>query len=590
MSSAENRRTLNSPADSPLERAAVYFGLTGRAEFIFVAGLFTLMLLLKIVNASRYRFDTDESQHLHVIWGWAHGFVQYRDVCDNHMPLFQLAMTPIFGLLGDRADILYWMRFLMLPLYLLAVWCTYRIGAICFSRRTGVWAAILAGAYPGYHFCSLEFRTDNLWAPLCLLTMLLLLEGRLTARRAAAGGVVLGLCFGVSMKSVLLLISILVGAGLTLAFVRPARLGIAVSTPFRLLAAFLTSSLIVPAIIISAFVLAGVWEPFRYWVFENNVVPGLTNHPAWWILAFPLLMPLVIYGGGRLVRASSDPALAFRRGFLFFTCGFYMPALWSFWPLVTRQDYLPWHPLAFIFYAAAAAALSDRITAARFLPARSHGKFFLPALAAGVELAAVIIVHPFWINGAKGEARLLADTLAVTEPADVVLDEKGETVFRQRAFGPIWEPCVNERIARGQLADTAAEQCVQKRCCVAVLGKDISVNASAFILHNYLPVAKRLRVAGAWLRRSPSDSQRFEFETTIPAAYEVIARAGAVAGLLDGKPLDAPRFLAPGPHMFISAGHEDDLVALWAQAADRDFTPFHHNNIHRKPTASGTHG
>ena len=45
-----------------------------------------------------YQFDSDEPQHLHVIWGWVHGFVQYRDLFDNHMPLFQIVLAPVVAL------------------------------------------------------------------------------------------------------------------------------------------------------------------------------------------------------------------------------------------------------------------------------------------------------------------------------------------------------------------------------------------------------------------------------------------------------------------------------------------------------------
>jgi hypothetical protein len=47
--------------------------------------------------------------------------------------------------------------------YLVAFWCTYRIGSLLFSRRIGVWAAILVGLSTDYVFCSVEFRTDNLY-------------------------------------------------------------------------------------------------------------------------------------------------------------------------------------------------------------------------------------------------------------------------------------------------------------------------------------------------------------------------------------------------------------------------------------------
>ena len=96
-------------------RMADYFGMP-RVEFLAAIALFTLMVVYKIVNMVCYRFDSDESQHMHVIWAWARGFVQYRDVFDNHMPFFQIMFAPIFGLVGDRPTILYWMRFILLPM------------------------------------------------------------------------------------------------------------------------------------------------------------------------------------------------------------------------------------------------------------------------------------------------------------------------------------------------------------------------------------------------------------------------------------------------------------------------------------------
>jgi len=56
---------------------------------------------------TRYKFATDESQHMHVISAWARSFVQYREVFDDHMPLFQIMFARIFGLIGDRPTILY---------------------------------------------------------------------------------------------------------------------------------------------------------------------------------------------------------------------------------------------------------------------------------------------------------------------------------------------------------------------------------------------------------------------------------------------------------------------------------------------------
>src|ERR1700730_1266771 len=182
-------------------RVPEYFGMSGPLEFILAAVLFTLLVALSIANVLHRDFNSDEPQHAHVIWGWTHGLVQYRDLFDNHMPLFHLLFAPLFALIGERATILFWMRFLLLPAYFVAAWCTYQIGTRLFSRRAGIWAVIAVGFYGDYHFFFFEFRTDNLWTSIWLLCVLALVGGAITFRRWLVAGLLLGLCFGVSMKS-----------------------------------------------------------------------------------------------------------------------------------------------------------------------------------------------------------------------------------------------------------------------------------------------------------------------------------------------------------------------------------------------------
>src|SRR5207244_3429338 len=78
--------------------------------------VFSLMLVLRIVYAFHFRFDTDEPQHMHVVWGWATGHMQYVEIFDNHGPIFHLLCVPLFRLLGERPDILIPMRLAMIPL------------------------------------------------------------------------------------------------------------------------------------------------------------------------------------------------------------------------------------------------------------------------------------------------------------------------------------------------------------------------------------------------------------------------------------------------------------------------------------------
>ena len=496
----EPAQTSSFAHDSWVTRGANHFGMP-RREFIAAASLFALMIAFKMLNMMRYRFDSDEPQHLHVIWAWARGFVQYRDVFDNHMPLFQIMFAPIFGLIGDRPSILYWMRFILLPMYFVAVWCTYRIGTLLFSRRVGVWAVLLAGVSTSYHFISFEFRTDNLWAPLWLLCIAVLLGGAMNVRRAMVAGLLFGFCFGISMKSSLLLLSIFVATVIALLLVGREQLGKSWAQLIRCAATFLGTTLLVPATIMIFFALKGVWRDFRYCVFDHNFLPHLDakNSPAWWIVIFPIAFPLVVYIARRIVRATPDPALGFRRAFIFIICGFYITALYSFWTLMTRQDYLPYHPLAFVFFAAAVLAICDSEKFRSWLPSRLR-RISWPVWLTILGLLVTFLSRPFWINGAKTETELLRDVLVLTEPGDFVFDCKGETVFRQRCFRPVLEPVMFERLQRKMIVDDVAQRCVETRTCLAAPTGRMPWQARDFISQNYLPVKGFVRVAGGYLK------------------------------------------------------------------------------------------
>src|SRR5437016_9043030 len=549
------------------------FGWPCPHEFTSAVLLLIALILLRVVTIARYRFGSDEPQHLHVVWGWARGFVQYRDLADNHMPLFQILCAPIYKLIGDCGNILYWMRSILQPLYIVAFWCTYRIGSLLFSRRVGVWAAILVGLSTDYIFCSVEFRTDNLWAPLWLLCMSVLLNGSLTTRRALIAGFLMGLCFGVSMKTLLLVMSILVGGSATLIFIGRERLGIGWGQILGVLAAFFASALIVPATIVGAFALYGIWPQFRYWVFDHNVVPGLTNHPAWWVIIFAVGFPLIALGARRVVAATPETIVAARRSFVFVTAGFFFTALLSFWPFLSRQDYLPFYPLAFVICTGAALTISDRWARNRNI-AKIWRVMPVPALFGVCEVLVALLVHPFWEDKAKLESGLLRDALKLTEPGDFVFDRRGETVFRQRCFYPIIETFTEERIRRGWMADNVIQRCIDTHTCVAVLPGAMPSATLRFLEQNYLPIGDRLRVAGVLLH-SPTDGKRFAFETVIPASYKIIARdVGTVMGVLDGERYEGKeRFLSPGTHTFVQTSTGHDLVVFWAQAVDRHFRP-----------------
>ena len=92
------------PIGSPL-RSAEANEHSAPAELVIAGGLLFLLLTLRLFYATNQLWDSDEPQHLHVVWAWANGLLPYKDVFDNHSPLFQFLYSPLVRLLGERADI-----------------------------------------------------------------------------------------------------------------------------------------------------------------------------------------------------------------------------------------------------------------------------------------------------------------------------------------------------------------------------------------------------------------------------------------------------------------------------------------------------
>src|ERR1700719_4251939 len=119
-----------------------------RVELGLGVGFFLMLLFLRWLYVTTQPWDSDEPQHLHVVWAWANGLLPYKDVFDNDAPLFQAMSAPLFSLLGERADIVAAMRWAMLPIAVVILLTTFWIGRRLFSPRVGFWGALLAASYP----------------------------------------------------------------------------------------------------------------------------------------------------------------------------------------------------------------------------------------------------------------------------------------------------------------------------------------------------------------------------------------------------------------------------------------------------------
>src|SRR6266704_4380586 len=176
---------------------------TARGERLILLLLAVCTGVLRAVAFFRYRFDSDESQHLHVTWGWTAGLLQYRDVFDNHAPLFHMLTAPLLALVGERPTVLFYMRLPMLVLWAVVLASTFVIARRLYDTRVAAWSTLLLAVLPVFFLRSLEYRTDNLWNALWMLAVVALMS-----KRFLAAGLLLGLATATSMKTPLLIVTL----------------------------------------------------------------------------------------------------------------------------------------------------------------------------------------------------------------------------------------------------------------------------------------------------------------------------------------------------------------------------------------------
>ena len=543
-----------------------------RISFLVLAAL---LLALKVLAIQHFRSDSDETQHAHVVWGWVTGQVQYRDYFDNHMPLFQLLCAPVMALLGERADIIILLRWVLLPLYFVNLWCVFRLTEILYSRRVAPWSALLAGILARFFYTSTEFRTDQLWTAFWLLSLVVGVSGVFTTRRALGMGLLLGLSGAVSVKSVPLVVSLGAAAAIATAFGlwRGERMGLGAALA-RLVA--LIAGMVIPsAVVILAFARAGLFWIMYYCVIAHNLVPGLKRWGRFslhqWY--FPLGVPLMALYGWLIFRQSPNARQAFRRALILLTPWLYVFLLLSYWPDITREDDLPYVPLVPLSLIPLALLAGNLVKSekcrARWL---TYG---LPALSL-FELCVTWHTHDIREDRMRVTTHNIADVLKLTGPRDYVMDDKGDYVYRTRAYYWVLEPMTKARVRKGMIHDNIPQRMIEKgvKLCSMQCGRT-GTRASEFIAANYMPFDTQTRdmgVLGKIIGRDAAGGD-YHFDVAIPQTYAVVTESGSIAGTLDGKPYTGPLWLAAGRHEFARAGGGGRVAIFLNDAREKGFSP-----------------
>jgi len=567
----------NLPCTQPVEPSAVMrdspntsqsqsdAGFFARLEGLILVSLLLLLALLKVLYAFVLRIDSDETQHLHVVWGWANGFLPYRDLFDNHSPLFQILYAPIFGALGERPDIIVPMRLAVIPVNFLCLWLVYKCGAMLFSRRVGIWAAIAAGAFPVFFIKSSEFRTDDLWAALWLLSIWVLLRRPFKRSNVFLSGLALGASFATSMKTILLAIALalsltvlLIGKALRREKVNWRSLPVAALSGFLGVAA-------VPVLVVAFFGLNGALPSLYYCTIQHNVLPGLFRWSrVWtqsrWFLPLGALISILGYLNWR------NLPVMFRRdrtAVIALTLLAYFLLLGGFWPIVQTQDFLPVIPLIILLL----------VAAGTIAPLSRYQMITFPLLV-GAEIVVLLSTDPPRSNAMADKLSMISNVLTLTTKEDFVMDAKGETVFRRRPFYYVLEGMTLRRIAFGRIKDDIPECLIATRTPVATLLR-MPPRATDFIEHNYVQVAFRTCVLGKILATQDENFPKtYEFDVAVPERYVLLPKRGPLVATLDGSPFGAARFLQTGHHRVQVFANTGRLALIWARAAEKHFSPF----------------
>ncbi len=548
-----------------------------RREAIAAGLLVGVALAVRCVGALLLQVDTDEPQHLHVVWGWLHGFVQYRDLFDNHAPLFHLLLAPVLGIVGEHPGSLAALRIALTPVALAEAAAMGWLGSRLFSPRVGLWGAVFSLALPPQVLATLQFRPDGLWTLFWLAALATGLGGPAGRWRSFATGLLLGAALGTSVKTAFMLAALGLAGGLTwLGYADRLTLRASVQRALPHAIAGGMGGLVIPVALACVFGSQHALGPLVRDTVSYNLLPGLG---AWgdaplrpWL--FPLSLPLVWLATRLAIAGASSRAVAASRCFLVSAWLFYAAVLYCGSPLVQAESLQPVLPLAGLF---AAALLVGELPGPRRLVAWLRGHASPVICAAAFQLLLLVLSPGFRSSGMREYEALVTEVLRLTGPEDTVADLKGETSFRPRGFAYVLEKVTRTRLRRGLLPDDVPEQLVRHRTTVAIPDDGrFPPRARAFLSRNFVSVGD-LRVAGRYLESDAEPGGEIHFELEIPADYRVVSPQGPVVGWIDGLPNSTPRELAAGPHVFRPDPTQPagaPLAVVWAPAVERGFSPF----------------
>ncbi|PXV60789.1 hypothetical protein SAMN04487785_113120 [Dyella jiangningensis] len=520
----------------------------------WISFLFLLVLRLAWLNA--YTLNSDEAQHAHVAWAWTQGLLPYRDVFDNHGPLFSWLHSPLLRWLDNRPDVLTWLRLAMQFWYVVALGAAGRIAQRLYGWRTAMAVVLVAGLFPRFFIVSGQFRTDDMWMAMWLLGLAFVAGAPPRLWRYFLAGLAFGCALSVSQKTLVLLVTTVVAAGI----VRVLRPADAPRAGVRCWLVALAGLLVVPAIFTAWLAAHGVLGDAWYGLAGYNMGGASKRHAAQQGLWFILLAVALIAVCLRMARQRSEQGFDWPVFFML-QGGLYLFLIWFIWPLITKQDFLPVLPTLVI-------AVTGWASGWTWLDRRHRLRAGLLVFIVTAELATIVAYAPPWEDSLAEQRSELATVLRYTDETDTVMDAKGDSIFRMRPYYPVLESLAMRRLRRGQMVDTIVDDMINHRTMVALIDR-LPPASARFVMLNYMEAGGSIWVAGRVL---PDHQPSQTFDVKMPGDYVVTDGHRRLSGSMDGGPVADHWLLERGTHHLV-VNDGTPVAFVWSQAFDRGWRP-----------------
>lgn len=532
---------------------AQWFGSSGNS-ILLAQVLVGFFLVVRVIAIFRFQHDIDESQNLHIVYGWMNGELPYRDRFDNHAPLFAWMFAPLAAWVGENANIVIFARLALWPIGLAVLFLIFRLVLEVANREIAWWTIALCLALADWSLKSVEFRPDVVWAGFWFLALWILLR-RLRHLRTRDGfflGLTLGFALLASIKTTLLVPALAVACLLAVVFCPSLRSQFSILRVAGFGSVVLFGFLIPPVLGFGALLAAGTeLAQIRFCLLDVNQSTLDSIRIGFASGLFVLMVFLSVW----IFRRQNDGID--RIGVLFATASTYLILLLAMAPELRKQTFLVIYPLLIFL----ALQFFWSIGMSRFLW-RS-----LAALACLIAFAHFTIESKLWRDGMREQRALLAQVLKLTDENEYLLDGRGETIFVKRPVYLAFVAVTTDAVESGQLGAPNLANLVDFPTSVAIGNLDgLPRDYREYLKTNFLVSDDgQLRAAGVAIQPSWMDGHWIdEVSVMLPGKYVIVKR---------GKVVNHVNIKKAGRHTFNFGQDRTRGFLIWEEAWSDGFRP-----------------